>query len=120
MESDDIEEFLPAGFLTPKGERCAFSVPPARPGIDVLSHVGMQVHVRPGIQVQAASEEPPPVKKSFSAQVRATARARSALYKLVFHRKTISTPKSEIPSPKSVVSHKCGPEASDIIGLFRI
>ena len=83
MESDDIEEFLPAGFLTPKGERCAFSVPPARPGIDVLSHVGMQVHVRPGIQVQAASEEPPPVKKSFSAQVRATARARSALYKLV-------------------------------------
>ena len=43
-----------------KAVRCVLSAPRARPGIDVLPRAGLQVHVRPGIQMQAASEEPPP------------------------------------------------------------
>ena len=71
----DIPSDLTSGRLTPgiadgrdrsvkvssREERCALSAFRAGPGIHDHSRVGMQVHVRPGIQVQAAIVASPPV-----------------------------------------------------------
>ena len=65
MESDHIEEFLPDGFLTSKGERCAHSAFRAGPGIHIAPRTGMQLPVGPGIQVQAAQVEPPPAYNRY-------------------------------------------------------
>ena len=75
-----------------KEERCVLSAPRARPGIHMIPRAGLQVHVWPGIQVQAASVEPPSAHNPGQLLCRQQPVRGAHYIKLVFRRKTISFP----------------------------